>query len=198
MRLKIGRIERQTQSNILGRSKTPLSKRPVPCGQHGKARAVKKVSEFGRRLVEGKKFRTLYNLSGKQLKNLIVKVSKTKGQKQSNLIEIVERKLETFVFRAKFTVSPMAARQLIVHGNVLINNKVITYPSYQLKVNDIVTISDRLHSNPHIMAAMSGPRKIPNYIEINGFKAKLIEKPSLVNVEFYAPIKINEIMEYNR
>ncbi len=99
-------------------------------------------SEFGKQLLEKQKARYSYGVSGGQFTNYVKSALKTKGDNAKNLLRILEGRLDNVVLRAGFALSRSAARQMVAHGHLCVNGKIVNIPSYQVRIGDIVTIRE--------------------------------------------------------
>ncbi len=99
-------------------------------------------SEYGRQLLEKQKARYSYGISSGQFSNYVIDALQTKGDNAKNLLRILEGRLDNVVLRAGFALSRSAARQMVAHGHLCVNNKRITIPSYQVRIGDIITIRE--------------------------------------------------------
>ncbi|MFA7290514.1 MAG: 30S ribosomal protein S4 [Melioribacteraceae bacterium] len=121
--------------------KCPLEKRNYPPGQHGQSRRSK-FSEYGLQLREKQKVKRIYGVLETQFENLFEKANKMKGITGTNLIKLLERRLDNTVYRLGFAPSRKAARQLIVHRHFTVNNTLVDVPSYLLKPGDSISVRD--------------------------------------------------------
>jgi small subunit ribosomal protein S4 len=122
--------------------KCPIEGKNYPPGQHGLNRRVK-FSEYGVQLREKQKVKRIYGLLETQFRNYFEKANKQKGVTGENLIQLLERRLDNVVFRLGFAASRKAARQLVLHGHLLVNDKKVTIPSYLLTEGDVVSVRDK-------------------------------------------------------
>ncbi len=122
--------------------KSSFLKKPYRPGQHGKARR-RAISEFGAQLLEKQKLRFSYGISEKQLRKYFEDSKKRKGITGDFLLSALELRLDNVMYRSGFAKSRSIARQLTSHGHFLVNNKKVTIPSYQVNVDDIITIRPR-------------------------------------------------------
>lgn len=123
-------------------NKCSVEKRKYPPGSHGAA--VSRISEYGKRLREKQKARSIYGLTERQFRSYFEKAAKRTGSTGEMLLELLERRLDNVVFRMGFVSSRQAGRQLVRHGNVKVNDKKVNIPSYQVKINDLVTIKPKM------------------------------------------------------
>ena len=122
--------------------KCPIEQRNYPPGQHGLSRRTK-VSEYGIQLREKQKIKRSYGLLETQFRNYFDKADSQKGRTGENLIKLLERRLDTVVFRLGFASSRKQARQLITHRHIIVNNIPVDIPAYLLKAGDVIQIKDK-------------------------------------------------------
>ncbi|MBE2280096.1 MAG: 30S ribosomal protein S4 [Ignavibacteriaceae bacterium] len=122
--------------------KCPIEKRNYPPGQHGTSRRSK-ISEYGIQLREKQKIKRTYGLLETQFRNLFEKASRQKGITGENLVKLLERRLDNVVYRLGFASSRKAARQLISHRHILVNNHIVDIPSYLLSPGDLIKIKEK-------------------------------------------------------
>src|SRR5690606_12596228 len=107
--------------------KTPAEGRDYPPGQHGQKN--RRRSDFALRLAEKQKLRFNYGLTEGQIRRLFREAKRAKAPTGEKLLELLERRLDNFVFRAGFAPSGVAARQLVRHRHVLLNGRSVNIPS---------------------------------------------------------------------
>lgn len=122
--------------------KCPIEKKNYPPGQHGLSRRVK-FSEYGVQLREKQKIKRTYGLLETQFRNYFEKANSQKGVTGSNLIALLESRLDNTVYRLGFASSRKAARQLILHRHVLVNNRIVNIPSFLLSGGDHISIKEK-------------------------------------------------------
>ncbi len=123
--------------------KCPVEKRGIPPGQHGQERRRAKVSEYGVQLREKQKIRTQYGLLERQFRNYFESASRKSGRTGETLVQSLERRFDNVVYRMGFAPSRKAARQLIVHGHFLLNDRKTDIPSALLKPGDRIQVRDK-------------------------------------------------------
>lgn len=172
-----------------------LKKLNVLPGQHG-TRGRRKVSERGKQLRETQKLKFIFGLSTKQLKNYFNRAVKKTGNTALILSEFLERRLDNIVYRLGFALTRASARQLIVHRHIKINNKVLSIPSYQVKINDLISFAkDEVEKIPDVAKAVSVKDIIlPEYIERKAIVGKLISRPNQELIEKQVNLRL--IIEY--
>ena len=99
-------------------------------------------SEFGKQLLEKQKARYSYGVSGGQFTNYVKSALKSKGDNAKNLLGILEGRLDNVVLRSGFALSRSAARQMVAHGHLCVNGKIVNIPSYQVSIGDVITIRE--------------------------------------------------------
>jgi len=142
---KLCRRERQKlflKGNKCLSEKCPLDKRNYIPGQHGLTRRTK-FSEYGVQLREKQKVKRIYGMLETQFRNYFEKASRQKGITGSNLIKLLERRMDNVVYRLGFAPSRKAARQLVLHKHFMVNNRVVDIPSYLLEPGDVITVRDK-------------------------------------------------------
>ena len=134
------KIDRRMGQNIWGRPKSPVNRREYGPGQHGQRRKGK-LSDFGVQLRAKQKLKGYYaNISERQFHGIYVEASRLKGDTGENLIGLLERRLDTVVYRAKFVATMFAARQFINHGHIKVNGRRVNIPSFGVRPDDIVML----------------------------------------------------------
>src|SRR6187399_3174195 len=181
------KIDRRMGENIWGRPKSPVNKREYGPGQHGQRRKGK-MSDFGTQLRAKQKLKGYYgSISEKQFRRVYHEAIRMKGDSSANLVGLLERRLETVVYRAKFVPTVFAARQFVNHGHVKVNGKRVNIGSYQLKEGDVVEVRERSRELALVLGAVqSNERDVPQYISADHKKmsAQLVRVPQLTDVPY--------------
>ena len=115
------------------------------------------------------------------------------------MVELLERRLDSAVYRAKFVPTVFAARQFVNHGHVTVNGKRVNIPSYQLSDDDVVEVREKSRELPLVLdAIISAERDIPDYISVDHSKmtAKFIRGPKLTDVPFAVKMEPNLVIEF--
>ena len=133
--------------------KCPVERRGYPPGQHGQSRR-QKISEYGVQLREKQKIRRMYGLMEEQFRNYFEKALSQTGRTGETLVKMLECRLDNVVYRLGFAPSRKSARQLVNHAHLMVNNKVVTIPSYLVKPGDIIQIRDKSKKLEVIHASM--------------------------------------------
>ena len=121
--------------------KCPVERRGYAPGQHGQSRRAK-VSEYGVQLREKQKIRRMYGLQETQFRNYFAKALKQTGRTGETLVKMLERRLDNTLYRLGLAPSRKAARQLVTHGHIFVNNAMVNVPSYLLRAGDTVSVRD--------------------------------------------------------
>ncbi len=132
--------------------KSALDKRPYGPGQHGQRR--KKVSEYGLQLNEKQKAKFMYGVSEKQLRSLFAEAKRRDGNTGTNLINLIEQRLDNVVYRMGFASTRRFARQLVNHRHVLVDGKRVDIASYRVKPGQKVEIREKSKTNPQVVRAL--------------------------------------------
>lgn len=169
-----GKIVRKFGENIFGNPKYDrlLNRKPYAPGQHGQGRRSK-LSNYGTQLREKQKIKFMYGLLEKQFRLNFVKADKMKGETGTNMLQLLESRLDNVAFRLGFAPSRPAARQLVSHKHFLVNNKVVNIPSYLVKQGDVIEVRDKSKKMDIILESMrriKGDMDLP-WLELD--KAKL-------------------------
>jgi small subunit ribosomal protein S4 len=193
------KIDRRMGENIWGRPKSPVNKREYGPGQHGQRRKGK-LSDFGTQLKAKQKLKGYYaNISEKQFRAVYDEASRLKGDTSENLIGLLERRLDTVVYRAKFVATPFAARQFVNHGHVRVNGKRVTIPSYRLRAGDLIEVKDKSKELGAVLEAIQlAERDVPDYIEVDHKKmtARLSRIPGLSDVPYPVHMEPHQVVEF--
>jgi len=169
-----GKIVRKFGENIFGNPKYDrlLNRKPYAPGQHGQGRRSK-LSNYGTQLREKQKIKFMYGLLEKQFRLNFVKADKMKGETGTNMLQLLESRLDNVAFRLGFAPSRPAARQLVSHKHFLVNNKVVNIPSYIVKKGDVIEVRDKSKKMDIILESM---RRIKGDMDLSWLeldKAKL-------------------------
>jgi small subunit ribosomal protein S4 len=164
------KLARRFQEPIFGPSKS-LERKPYPPGQHGQGRR-RKESEYAVQLKEKQKAKYTYGLLERQFRNLFEKASRKKGVTGENLLQFLEARLDNVVFRLGFARTRRQARQLVNHGHVMVNDRVSSIPSHQLRPGDIVEIRPKSKNLPPVQEALDRSRRAFPHLEVDRDKLR--------------------------
>ena len=193
------KIDRRLGLNLWGRPKSPFNRRPYGPGQHGQARR-RKPSDFGVQLAAKQKLKKYYgDITEKQFLKIYQAASRKKGDTSQILIELLERRLDAVVFRLKFAPTVFSARQLVNHGHVLVNSKVVNKKSYQVNDGDEISLQQTSQNIPMIIQTLSSnERDVPEYLqlEISKCLGKFVRGPQLTDVPYPVQMEPNLVVEF--
>jgi len=192
------KICRSVGYSVCGSAHCALLKRGNRPGMHP-GRGVR-LSDYKKRLTEKQRLRFSYWLPEKQFRNYLEKAMRQPGVAGENLLKLLERRLDNLVYRMGFAATRLAARQMVVHGHIMVNNRKTSAPSYLAKVGDIISVrgggesKDTAFVQEELERSASRP-KVP-YIEVDrtNLQGKLISIPQRDEI----PMDLNEnlVVEY--
>ena len=141
-----------------------------PGGIKGERRA--RVSGYGLQLREKQKLRRMYGILERQFRTYYRKATQMKGSTGENLLKILEGRLDNCVYRMGFAATRAEARQLVSHCAVLVNNKVVNIPSYQMSAGDTVEIREKARSQLRIQSALAIASQVgfPEWVSVDDKK----------------------------
>ena len=175
--------------------KCAVERRKYPPGQHGQG--FRKLSDYGIQLREKQKTRKMYGLLERQFRKYFYEAERKKGITGEVLLQLVEGRLDTIVFRMGFAPNRRRARQIVGHGHVLVNGREVSLPSFAVKAGDEVEIKQASRDMPEIADSMakSEHRGIPAWVEVDGanFRGKVLHIPS--RDEMQLPVQEQLIVE---
>ncbi len=168
------------------------AKRSYPPGQHGQAR--RKRSEYAIRLEEKQKLRFNYGVSERQLVRYVKKARAMEGSTGTNLLKLLEGRLDNVCFRLGFGPTIPGARQLVNHGHVTVNGRVVDIASYQCRSGDVVAIRERKPSRKLAETNLEFPglANIPPHLEFE--KAKMTARVIGGCEREWVALEINELL----
>ena len=193
------KIDRRLSVNLWGRPKSPFNLRKYKPGQHGQKHSGK-LSDFGVQLHAKQKLKGYYgNLNERQFRNCYKEAIRQKGDSGENLIAILERRLDTIVYRSKFVPTVFAARQFINHGHVKVNGKRVNIASCLLDEGDVVEIKDKSKELALVVESVkSQERDIPGYIIVDEKKlsSTFVRVPQFAEVPYATQMDPKLVIEY--
>lgn len=149
----------------------------TPPGAHGK-RGRGKVSDYGVQLAEKQKARLIYGLLERQFKKYYTVATRTPQATGEMLLSLLERRLDNVVYRLGFAPTRRAARQLVSHGNVVVDGKKLSIPSYQVRVGQVVTLSATGASIPYVKEHLAKKDLIvPKWLERQASAGQVLRHP---------------------
>lgn len=167
-------------------------KHAYPPGQHGQNR--KKKSEYAIRLEEKQKLRFNYGLSERQLLRYVRRARHVKGSTGLVLLQLLEMRLDNTVFRLGMAPTIPSARQLVNHGHITVNNRVVSIPSYGCRPGDEIGVRQNDRSKQIVEQNLQYPglANVPSHLELD--KTKLIGKVNSVIEREWVALSVNELL----
>ena len=176
--------------------KCPIEKRNFAPGQHGKDRRPK-VAGYGLQLREKQKAKRIYFTLEKQFRNYFEKAAKAKGVTGEQLLQQLERRLDNVVYRLGFGISRRQARQLVRHGHIAVNGRKVNIPSYQVNLNEEITVREGSRKMVVIEGAQEFTSHQPavSWLEVDreNFKGRVTSLPKRENINL--PVNEQLIVE---
>ena len=171
--------------------------RPYPPGVHAQRRRGK-PSDYKVRLVEKQKLRWHYGVLEKQFVRYIKEASRRRGPSGQILVQILESRLDNVVWRMGIAPTIPAARQMVVHGHILVDGKRVDRPSFQTKVGHTIGIREKSRNKPFFQEAFEASitRPKPQYLEVDPAKSegKVIAQPQAEDLPL--PVNLQAIVEF--
>ncbi|MBN1546302.1 MAG: 30S ribosomal protein S4 [Syntrophaceae bacterium] len=176
--------------------KCAFERRGYAPGEHGQGRK-KQYSDYGLQLREKQKLKRMYAVLEKQFAGYFDKADRQKGITGTNLLLLLERRLDNMVFRMGFANSRTEARQLVRHNHFLVNGKRVNIPSYLLKVGDEIAVKEKSRTIARISEAVStvARRGVPQWLELDQENFKGTVKMLPVREELTMPVQEQLIVE---
>jgi len=188
------KLARREGVNILDKqSKSLLRRLMVTPGVHG-AKRKKKLSEYGQQLREKQKAKAMYGILEKQFSGVVESVQTQKGDTGELLLAQLETRLDNLVYRLGFAKTRFMARQFVSHGHVTVNGKKLNIPSYAVKIDDVISISEKMQNTPDIITLLKENKPMVSFVERKAVVGKLISMPKKGDIE--VPFNMQLIVEY--
>jgi small subunit ribosomal protein S4 len=179
------RISRRFGVPIFGPTKY-LERRNYGPGVHG-PKSRRKLTDYALGLNEKQKLRYYYGLQERQFRNVYERALRIRGITGDTMLQMLETRLDSIVYRLGFAYTRPAARQLVVHGHVKVNGRKVDRPSYAVKVNDVIEIKDSNVSRQMATKALelSTSRAVPEWVvlEREAFKGKVARMPGREDIQ---------------
>jgi len=177
-------------------NKCAFERRKYPPGQRGKRGT--RITDYLIQLREKQKLKKIYGLRERQFKNLFELASKMKGSTGDNFISLLERRLDNVVYRMGFASSRAQARQLIVHGHILVDGRKVNIPSYLVKQGNKITLKEKTRQNYYVLKSISRLENVPvpEWISLNleNFEGTIVRLPERKDVQL--PVSEHLIIEF--
>jgi small subunit ribosomal protein S4 len=175
-------------------SKCKLNQMP---GQHGASRRAR-LSDYATQLREKQKVRRIYGILERQFSNYYEKAAGQKGATGENLLRLLESRLDNVVYRMGFAVTRAQARQMVSHKSILVNDKQVNIPSYQVEPGDVVKFADKAKNQLRVKEALTLNQEmdlVAVWMEVNNEKMEGVYKTYPDRVDLPADINESLIVE---
>lgn len=185
----VGKLSRRLGIGLTEKGQRILAKRPYPPGQHGQAKVRRKVSEYGKRLLEKQKARFLYGLQERQFRNLFEKASRHRGSTGETLLILLERRLDNVVYRMGLARTRAQARQLVNHGHVSVDGRKTDIASFSVKLGQVISVRPEKRALTYYQNLLDGgtlkQHQAPVWLELDNDKlsAKVVAYPTRQDAE---------------
>jgi len=173
------------------------SKRQLnPPGMHGYR--GRRLRDYGLRLNEKQKLRYHYNILEKQFRRYMDLAGRQKGNTGELLLQILERRLDNVIRRAGLARTIWAARQMVVHGHVLVNGRKVDRPSSQVDTDDVITLKPRIHRLVRENMESLSSEQMPEWLDLNPAEltVRAVARPTSDQIPF--DVDMNLIVEFYR
>ncbi len=175
--------------------KCGVERRGYPPGQHGQGR--KKFSEYGTQLREKQKVKRIYGVLENQFRNTFKEADRQKGITGEVLLSLLERRLDSVVYRLGFANSRNEARQLVLHSHFIVNQTKVSIPSYLVKPGDVIAVREKSKKVVRILESLEGVarRGVPPWLELDKEQMKGNIKGMPARDDITLPIQEKLIVE---
>ncbi|MDX5364679.1 MAG: 30S ribosomal protein S4 [Pseudazoarcus pumilus] len=180
--------------------KCSIERRSYAPGQHGQ-RSGQRLSGYGVQLREKQKIRRLYGVLEGQFRRVFAEADRRRGQTGENLLQLLEGRLDSVVYRMGFGASRAESRQLVRHNSILVNGKRVNIPSYVVKPGDVVELTEAARGQLRVKAALeaAGSRGFPEWLDVDAKAGKGTFKAYPQRTELPPTINENLVVElYSR
>lgn len=176
--------------------KCAFDRRSYAPGQHGQRRRGK-VSDYGIQLREKQKVKRMYGLSEKQFRLCFKKADRQKGITGTNLLVLLERRLDNVIYRLGLANSRTQARIFTRHNHFMVNGKRVSIPSYLISIGDVIELKERSRNVQAITDALAAVdrRGVPQWLELQKDSYKGIVKSNPVREDLTTPMQEQLIVE---
>ena len=176
--------------------KCAFDRRGYAPGEHGQRRRGK-ISEYGVQLREKQKVKKMYGLSEKQFRLVFKKADRQKGITGTNLLVMLERRLDNVVYRLGFVNSRTRGRHFVRHKHFMINGKKVNIPSLQVQIGDEISLGEKSRKVQAIGDALEAVvrRGVPQWLELEKEKMMGLVKSFPVRDDLTMPMQEQLIVE---
>jgi small subunit ribosomal protein S4 len=180
--------------------KCAIERRAYAPGQHGQ-RSGQRMSGYGVQLREKQKIRRLYGMLEGQFRRVYAEADRRRGQTGENLLQLLEGRLDSVVFRMGFGASRAESRQLVRHNGILVNGRRLNIPSYVVRPGEVVELTESARGQLRVKAALeaAASRGFPEWLEVDVKAGKGVFKAYPQRAELPPTINENLVVElYSR
>ena len=164
-------------------------------GQHGARKP--RLSDYGSQLREKQKVRRMYGILERQFRNYYKEANRLKGNTGENLLVLLEGRLDNVVYRMGFAATRAEARQLVSHKAIVVNGRVVNIPSFQVSVNDVISVREKSKKQARIKASLelAEQKEKPTWLEVDAAKMEGVFKRVPERSDLSADINEHLIVE---
>jgi len=188
-----GKLVRKFGENIFGNPKYDklLNRKPYGPGQHAQTRRGK-ISNYGTQLQEKQKIKFMYGLLEKQFRITFKKAEKLKGETGTNMLQLLESRLDNVVYRMGFGSTRAESRQLVAHNSILVNGAKVNIASFSVSAGDVISLREKAKKQLRVQSALqlAAQRSESSWVNVNSEKMEgtFIRNPDREDL----PSEINE------
>lgn len=156
-------------------------KRDYPPGMHGPKGRPRKMTQYGQQLREKQKAKRSYGILERQFRNCVQRALRRKGDSAAGLIELLERRLDNVVYRLGWSKTRQGARQLVSHGDILVNGRRVNLPSFEVKIGQLIGLVPSIakRSTWEQIQELAKKRDVPGWLQpVDDGAAALVAKIS--------------------
>jgi small subunit ribosomal protein S4 len=187
------RLSRREGFDLFGKG-NKLRRAQVPPGQHG-PKGSRRSTDYGLRLREKQKTKRIYGIIERQFRGYFEKARHVRGKTGEHLLRLLETRLDNVVYRLRFTPTRAMARQLVSHGHVLVDGRVINIPSFQVRVGQEITLDQKARIIPAVVSNQQTTEVgLPVWLSKSAFTGKIIGFPQRSDID--SPINEQLIVEF--
>jgi small subunit ribosomal protein S4 len=187
------KLSRREGVDLFGKG-SRLTRLNIPPGVHGQ-RGYTKTSQYARQLREKQKVKRAYGILEKQFRNYVTAALKTKGNTADALFSLLERRLDNVIYRLGLAPTRPAARQMVSHRQVLVNNKKVNIPSFLVSTGDTVTLTAKASEIPAVKVLIDQKDiTLPKWLSRKAIVGKMVKLPEYEDV--LEPVSAQDIIEF--
>jgi small subunit ribosomal protein S4 len=190
------KLSRREGVDMFGTGGRGLQKRiEQPPGEHGRKLRRGRPSDFQRQLREKQKVKRIYGMRENQFRRFLGLARREQEMTGAALLKLLERRLDSVVYRGAFARSRAMARQLVTHGHVLVDGRRVDVPSFLVEPGMVVTVDDTARQMPDVQWAVDEPAtSVPSWISRDEYAVRMIDWPTREEVPY--PVEENLIVEF--